>query len=173
MVFSWIIGSLLKAIISMSQPGKRQASPQWFELCRRAVPKERRRQLDPTNSDVPTSERCWETSSNATYRKRQTPFSTQSVVLVRTFGVPSTRSIREFHATVKVTVIDAPCAASGKKCNTQNSKIGTWRFIGNLTNVAEPSNRQASTVRKSRCQEKSKPTPRQTVGPFEKIPPLA
>lgn len=108
--------------VSMSRPDKRQASPQWFELCRRAVPKERRRQLDPTNSDGPTSERCWAKSSNATYRKRQTVFFTQSVVLVRTFGVLSTVSISGFHVTVKVHAIYSPHAACGRKCNKQNFK---------------------------------------------------
>lgn len=92
--------------VSMSRPDKRQASPQWFELCRRAVPKERRRQLDPTNSDVPISERYWARSSNATYRNRQNPFFTQSVALVRTFGVLSTLVIREINVTAKVHLVD-------------------------------------------------------------------
>ena len=114
--------------VSMSRPDKRQASPQWFELCRRAVPKERRRQLDLTNSDVPISERCWGKSSIANYRNRQTPFFTQSVALVRTFGVPNTVLTSGFHLTVKVNAIHLPCAASGRKCDEQNFK-NRWNAI--------------------------------------------
>ena len=74
-------------------------------------------QLDPTNSDGPISERHWAKSSNAIYRNRQSPFSTQSVALVRTFGILSPAATSVLHLIDKVNVIYVLYVTSGRKCD--------------------------------------------------------